>query len=53
MTNSDNKLILVRDSEGKVQLRYRMSEDAHWKTISTNRTDIDKIIEEIRSKFED
>lgn len=51
MTNSDNKLILVKDNEGKAQIRYRKTNEPHWSTIYSNETDIDEVIEQIIFNF--
>lgn len=51
MTNSDNKLILLRDNEGKAQIRYRKSDDQHWNTIYSDETKIDDIIDKLIESF--
>lgn len=51
MNNSDYKLILVRDNEGKAQIRYRKTGDALWNTLYLEETDLDKVIDQLTKRF--
>lgn len=51
MTNSDNKLILIRTPENKAEIRYKKSDNSHWATLELEETDIDCIIEQIINKL--